>query len=50
MVNVSEVVINFVILELPKMLIGSNQNGKGAVLRFFTPQAETKSPRKRATT
>jgi hypothetical protein len=50
MVNVSEVVINSVTYDLPKMLTGSNQNGKGVVLRFGTSQAETKSPRKIATT
>jgi len=50
MVNVSEVVINPVISELPKMLIGSNQNGKYAVLTFTFGQAETKTYRERATT
>jgi len=50
MVNVSEVVINSVMNELPKMLIGSNQKVQRAVLGFTCPQTETKSPRKTATT
>jgi len=41
MVNVSEVTINSVKYELPKMLSGSNQNGKGAVLGFRLPQTGT---------